>query len=46
METEAKPVSTRRKSAGAKTTQTAPATIQDDGVTAKPKTRKPRASKS
>ncbi|BCI69758.1 hypothetical protein SPKIRA_05880 [Sphingomonas paucimobilis] len=46
VETEAKPVSTRRKSAGAKTTQTAPATIQDDGVTAKPKTRKPRASKS
>lgn len=37
-EAEVKPAPARRKAA--------PATIQDDGVTVKPKTRKPRASKA
>ncbi len=35
-----------RKAAGTKASAVAPATIQDDGVTVKPKARKPRTSKA
>lgn len=42
----ADPAPARRKAAGTKASAVAPATIQDDGVTVKPKARKPRTSKA